>query len=90
MFRREPIEPSIICSEETTKMLEEQSKIRQALRDERYRNLVSFILNNSRLNHDKTKLIIDYGEIILEYIRAIEPEGYKKKYIELKQNSKED
>ena len=70
-------------SEETVKMLEEQAKIQQALKNERYNTLLSFILNNSKLNYDNSRLTIDYGEIVLEYLKAIEPQRYEQKYNEL-------
>lgn len=89
MFKREPILDTETM-ENTVKMIEEQNKIQQALRDERYKNIINFILNNSKLNYDQSRLIIDYGEVVLEYIKAIEPEKYKEKYNELKPNAKED
>ena len=92
MFRREPINVEMIANnnlEETKKLLEEGEKIKRALRDERYKNIIDFILNSSKLNYNGTKLIIDYGEVVLEYINAIEPEKYKEKYNELKQHKEE-
>ena len=62
-----------------------KANIHNALLEERYNNIISFILNNTKLNYDKTKLTIDYGELVLEYIRAVEPEYYKQKYNELTQ-----
>lgn len=83
MFRREPVLLNTETIENTAKMLEEQNRIHQALRDERYKNIVDILLNNSKLNYDKTKLVVDYGELVLEYIKTIEPEKYKKRYNEL-------
>lgn len=85
MFKKELPTVHIINNEQI-----EQNKIQQALRDERYRNIVNFILSNSKLNYDKNRLIMDYGEVVLEYIKAIEPEKYKEKYNELKQKEKEE
>jgi len=92
MFRREPIPPNTLASEDFKKTLETSEKIHQAIIYERYRNTIDFILNNSKLNYDKSRLIIDYGEVLLEYIKAIEPEKYKIKYNELqeKENSKKE
>ena len=60
-----------------------QTAIDNALLKERYNIIINFILNNSKLNYDKTKLTIDYGELVLEYIKTIEPEYYKAKFEEL-------
>lgn len=85
-------EEIILSSEELTKNIEKIETIRQAIRDERYNNLIKFILNNSKLNYDESRLVIDYGEIVLEYVKAIEPARYKQKYDELKKpkENKED
>lgn len=89
MFRKEKEIPEVHINWEEMNTFEEEA-VQQALRDERYKNIINFILNNSKLNYDQSRLIIDYGEVVLEYIKAIEPEKYKEKYNELKQNSKED
>ena len=83
MFKKREI-PEVHINWEEMNTFEEE-KVEQALRDEKYKNIISFILNNSKLNYDKSRLIIDYGEVVLEYIKAIEPEAYRTQYNALKQ-----
>lgn len=67
-----------------------KANISQALLEEKYNNIMSFILNNSKLNYDKSRLTIDYGELVLEYIKAIEPTLYKTRHNELIQEKQEE